>query len=118
MNWRPGGGAEDRDYRVVTARAALDGAQEPATLTSDQLREELTVYRKYTRWLIDLADDAADTEYDEEVSQVMIYGGVYIAPADYFKLCDACMKTLDIIWDSGVEPCQTSAPAAGATSRS
>jgi hypothetical protein len=108
---------EDRDYRVVTARASLEAAKDPAALTTGQLREELTLYRKYTRWLVGLADDAADTAYDDEVSQVMLYGGVYIAPADYFKLCAECLNVLDIIWESGAEQ-GVSCSAAGATTRS
>jgi hypothetical protein len=92
---------EDHDYRVIEARAALIEARkhDPGELGPDELREEITRFRKYVRWLIDLADDAADTEYDEEVSQVMIYGGIYIAPADTFKLCDDCTKILDLIWE-------------------
>lgn len=92
---------EDHDFRVIEARAALVEAskRDPAELAPDELREEITRFRKYVRWLIDLADDAADTEYDEEVSQIMIYGGIYIAPGDTFKLCDACMKVLDLVLD-------------------
>jgi hypothetical protein len=93
---------EDRDYRVVRARASLEAAKDPATLTPDQLREELALYRRYTHWLVGLADDAAVTAYDDDISQGL-YGGVYIAPADYFKLCPNCLKVLDIIWDSGDE---------------
>jgi hypothetical protein len=91
---------EDHDYRVIEARAALAEARkhDPVELGPDELREEIARFRKYVRWLIDLADDAADTEYDEEVSQVMIYGGIYIAPADTLKLCDDCTKMLDLIW--------------------
>lgn len=90
---------EDHDFRVIEARAALAEAskRDPGELAPDELREEITRFRKYVRWLIDLADDAADTEYDEEVSQVMIYGGIYIAPADTLMLCDACMKVLDLV---------------------
>jgi hypothetical protein len=93
---------EDHDGRVIEARAALAEARkrDPGDLSADELREEITRFRKYVRWLIDLADDAADTEYDEEVSQVMIYGGIYIAPADTFKLCDQCMKVLDLVWET------------------
>jgi hypothetical protein len=110
---------EDRDYRVVTARASLEAAKDPATLTPGELRDELTLYRKYTRWLVGLADDAADTAYDAEVSQVMLYGGVYIAPADSLKLCARCLKVLDIIWDSGAEQeVSRSEPATGAPTRS
>jgi hypothetical protein len=29
----------------------------------------------------------------------MIYGGIYIAPADTFKLCDSCIALLDLVWD-------------------
>jgi hypothetical protein len=75
---------EDRDGRVIEARAVPHEARkrDPGELALAELQEEITRFRKHVRWLIDLADDAADTEYDEEVSQVMIYGGVYIAPAD------------------------------------
>jgi hypothetical protein len=74
---------EDHDFRVIEARKALAGARkrDPGELTASELREEITRFRKYVRWLIDLADDAADTEYDEEVSQVMIYGGVELMSA-------------------------------------
>jgi hypothetical protein len=84
---------------VIEARAALTEARkrDPGELGPDELREEITRFRKYVRWLIDLADDAADTEYDEEVSQLMIFGGIYIAPADTLKLCDACMKVLRLV---------------------
>jgi hypothetical protein len=100
-----GGGVEDHDYRVIEARKALAEARkhDPGELGLEELREEITRFRKYVRWLIDLADDAADTEYDEEVSQVMIYGGIYIAPADTFKLCGDCQQMLDLIWQSGNE---------------
>jgi hypothetical protein len=96
---------EDHDFRVIEARAALAEARrrDPSELTMRQLQEEITRFRKYVRWLIDLADDAADTEYDEEVSQVMIYGGIYISPADTLKLCEGCMKVLNLVLDSGHE---------------
>jgi hypothetical protein len=89
---------EDHDFRVIEARAALAEARkrEPGELGLEELREEVTRFRKYVRWLIDLADDAADTEYDEEVSQVMIAGGIYIAPADTLKLCDGCTQVLSL----------------------
>lgn len=103
---------EDHDFRVIEARAALAEARkrDPGELTIQELKEELTRFRKYVRWLIDLADDAADTEYDEEVSQVMIYGGIYISPADTLKLCEGCMKVLNLVSHSGYEQ-GTSCPA-------
>src|SRR5580704_11546092 len=94
--------------------AALSPAHE---LTVHELQEEATRFRKYVRWLIELADDAANTEYDEEVSQVMIYGGIYISPADTLRLCDGCTKVLNLVLDSGHEqrsPCPTSASASSA----
>jgi hypothetical protein len=105
---------EDHDYRVIEARAAFAEARkrDPGELTLEELKEEITRFRKYVRWLIDLADDAADTEYDEEVSQVMIYGGIYIAPADTLKLCDDCTKMLDLIWEGQHGPASVSADSA------
>jgi hypothetical protein len=110
---------EDHDFRVVEARAALAEARkrDPSELAVHELQEEITRFRKYVRWLIDLADDAADTLYDEEVSQVMIYGGIYISPADTLKLCDGCTKVLNLVLDSGHEqgtPCSASASASSA----
>jgi hypothetical protein len=105
---------EDHDYRIIEARAALAEARkrDPGELDLEELREEATRFRKYVRWLMDLADDAADTEYDEEISQVMIYGGIYIAPADTFKLCDDCTKVLDLIWEGQQGPASVSADSA------
>lgn len=110
---------EDHDFRVIEARAALAEVRkrDPGELTVHELQEEITRFRKYVRWLIDLADDAADTEYDEEVSQVMIYGGIYISPADTLKVCEGCMKVLNLVLDSGHKQgmsCSTSASAGSA----
>ena len=107
-----GDAMEDHDFRVIEARAALVEARkrEPGELGLEELREEITRFRKYVRWLIDLADDAADTEYDEEVSQVMIAGGIYIAPADSFKLCDGCTQVLDLIWASNEQETRAQHP--------
>jgi hypothetical protein len=93
---------ETLDGRVIEAREALAEARrrEPKELTRDQLVREITNFRKYVRWLIDLADDAADTDIDEEVSQITIWEGVYIAPADTRKLCDACLEVLNLVWEA------------------
>jgi hypothetical protein len=104
---------EDHDYSVIEARGALAEARkrEPGDLTPEELQDEITRFRKYVRWLIDLADDAADTEIQEEVSQITIWGGVYIAPDDTGKLCDHCLAVLDLVWESGVQQgaaCQAS----------
>jgi hypothetical protein len=106
---------EIHDGRVIEARAALTEARkrDPIELTLDELRREVTNFRKYVRWLIDLADDAADTDIDEEVSQVTIWGGVYIAPADTRKLCDECLELLNVVWETSA---QQEAPSPGSAS--
>jgi hypothetical protein len=55
---------------------------QPRALTRAELIQEALRLRKYLGWMITLNDDWADTDYDEELSQVMISGGVYIAPPD------------------------------------
>jgi hypothetical protein len=107
---------ETFDFRVIESREALAEARkrEPNELTRAELMHEITNFRKYVRWLIDLADDAADTEIDEEVSQVTIWGGVYIAPADMRKLCDGCLEVLNLVWQAETPqepPCPTSSSA-------
>jgi hypothetical protein len=110
---------ETFDGRVIEAREALAEARkrEPNALARDELVREITNFRKYVRWLIDLADDAADTDIDEEVSQITIWGGVYIAPADTRKLCDGCLEVLNLVWEAGTRqeascPTSTSADSA------
>jgi hypothetical protein len=107
---------ETFDCRVIEAREALAEARkrEPNELTRDELMHETAKFRKYVRWLIDLADDAADTDIDEEVSQITIWGGVYIAPADTRKLCDGCLEVLNLVWEAEAPqeaPCPTSSSA-------
>jgi hypothetical protein len=65
---------------VTEAREALLTARDPRTLTRVELIQEVLRYRKYTGWLIVLNDDWADMDYDDEVSQVMIGGGVTSRP--------------------------------------
>jgi hypothetical protein len=88
--------------RDIEIRASLAEARksDPGGLTRDELIREITSFRRYVRWLIDVADDAADTDLDEEVSQDTLWGGVYIAPADTRKLCDNCMAVLDLVGDT------------------
>jgi hypothetical protein len=91
------------DHAVIEARDALLKARDPRTLTRVELIQEVLRYRKYTGWLIVLNDDWADTDYDDEVSQVMISGGVYLAPSDTAKLCDPCCAVLNLVWDAEKE---------------
>jgi hypothetical protein len=76
---------ETCDRGVIEARDALLNAKDPRTLTRVELIQEALRLRKYLGWMITLNDDWADTDYDEELSQVMISGGVYIAPPDTAK---------------------------------
>jgi hypothetical protein len=73
---------ETCDRGVIEAREALHKAKDPRTLTRVELIQEVLRLRKYLGWMIVLNDDWADTDYDEELSQVMLSGGVYIAPLD------------------------------------
>ena len=90
---------ETCDRGVIEAREALAKAPDPRTLTRVELIQEVLRFRKYAGWLIVLNDDWADMDYDDEVSQVMISGGVYIAPSDTAKLCEPCCAVLNLVWD-------------------
>jgi hypothetical protein len=91
---------ETCDRGVIEAREALHMARNPRALTRAELIREILLLRKYLGWMIVLNDDWADTDYDEELSQVMISGGVYIAPLDTAKLCDSCTALLALVWDA------------------
>jgi hypothetical protein len=87
---------ETHDYRVVHARQFLTDARlcDPADLHLDDLVREDAELRRCLGWALDVVDDFADTEIDEEVSQVTLCGGLYIAPADVRELCARCMSRL------------------------
>jgi hypothetical protein len=91
---------ETCDRGVTEAREALQKAPDPRSLTRVELIQEVLRYRQYTGWLIVLNDDWADMDYDDEVSQVMISGGVYIAPLDTARLCEPCCALLSLVWDA------------------
>jgi hypothetical protein len=91
---------ETCDHGVIEAREALLNAKDPRTLTRLELIREILRLRKYLGWLIVLNDDWADTDYDDELSQVMLSGGVYIAPLDTAKLCGPCTALLNLVWDA------------------
>jgi hypothetical protein len=91
---------ETCDRGVIEAREALLKANDPRTLTRVELIQEVLRLRKYLGWMIVLNDDWADTDYDEEVSQVMLGGGVNIAPLDTAKLCGSCSALLSLVWDA------------------
>jgi hypothetical protein len=91
---------ETCDRGVIEAREALFKANDPRALTRVDLIQEVLRLRKYLGWMIVLNDDWADTDYDEELSQVMLSGGVYIAPLDTAKLCSSCTALLNLVWDT------------------
>ncbi len=90
---------ETCDRGVIEAREALLKANDPRTLTRVELIQEALRLRKYLGWMIVLNDDW-DTDYDDEVSQVMLSGGAYIAPLDTAKLCGSCSALLNLVWDA------------------
>jgi len=85
---------------VIEAREALLNAKDPRVLSRVELVREVLRLRKYLGWMIVLNDDWADTDYDDELSQVMLSGGVYIAPLDTARLCDSCTALLNLVWDA------------------
>lgn len=91
---------ETCDRGVIEAREALLKANDPRTLTRVELIQEALRLRKYLGWMIVLNDDWADTDYDDEVSQVMLSGGAYIAPLDTAKLCGSCSALPNLVWDA------------------
>jgi hypothetical protein len=60
--------------------------------------------------MIVLNDDWADTDYDEELSQVMLSGGVYIAPLDTASSA-APAPLLSLVWDAEDRKDACDAPA-------
>jgi hypothetical protein len=74
---------EQHDFRVREARRLLaENCQDSRTL------------RNYLRLLIQLADDAADTELDEERTYTLLWGGLHISARDLPLLCDRCSAKL------------------------
>jgi hypothetical protein len=87
---------ETHDRRVTHARQFLADARmrEPADLLPGDLVREDAELRRCLGWVIDVVDDFADTELDESVTQVTLWGGLYIAPADVAALRGGCLSHL------------------------
>ena len=87
---------ETHDRRVIHARQFLANARtrEPDDLPPRDLVREDAELRRCLAWVIDVVDDFADTELDENVTQVRYSGGLYIAPADIAGLCGGCLSRL------------------------
>jgi hypothetical protein len=74
---------EQHDFRVREARRLLA-----------ENCQDARVLRNYLRLLIQLADDAADTELDEERTYTLLWGGVHISARDLGLLCQRCAARL------------------------
>jgi hypothetical protein len=87
---------ETHDGRVVHARQFLANARtrEPDDLLPADLVREDAELRRCLAWVIDVVDDFADTELDENVTQVTYSGGLYIARAEVAGLCGGCLSRL------------------------
>lgn len=77
---------EQHDFRVQEARKLLAGD----CADVDELR-------KYLRLLIQLANDWADTDIDEEKTYTLIWGGLHISAQDLSILCETCSAKLAAI---------------------
>ena len=87
---------ETHDSRVVHARQFLASARDqvPSELAPDVLAREDAELRRCLGWALDVVDDFADARMDEEVTQLTLGGGLYIAPGDYGTLCGSCKGAL------------------------
>src|SRR5258708_2306560 len=88
---------ETHDRRIVYARKFLADARKrnPADLLPDALVHEDSELRRCMAWALDVVDDFADTELDEDVTQVTLWGGrLYLAPAGVAGLRDGCLSRL------------------------
>jgi hypothetical protein len=86
---------ETYDSRIAHARQFLADARlrVPGELRPDDLAREDAELRRCLSWAIEVVDDFAETAIDEEEpSQVMVWGGVYLAPADVRELCPGCLS--------------------------
>lgn len=94
---------ETHDSRVIHARQFLIRArnQKPAELAPDVLARKDAELQRCLAWALDVIDDFADTRMDEEVTQLTLRGGVYIAPKDYGTLCSSCKRAMLALVDRG-----------------
>jgi hypothetical protein len=86
---------ETNDRRIIHARQSLADAlkRDPGELRLDALAREDAELRRCLAWAIEIVDDFADTSLGEdEPSQVLLWGGLYIAPTDVRRLCTDCLN--------------------------
>jgi hypothetical protein len=87
---------ETHDRRIIYARQILTEARkrDVAVLSPNALIREVTEFCRVLGWALDVVDDFADTQLDEDVTQITFSGGVYVAPADVLALCGPCLNRL------------------------
>jgi hypothetical protein len=107
---------ETHDSRVAHARQFLvsAGKRMPAELAPDALAREDAELRHCLARTLEVIDDFAATEMDEEISQVTHLGGLYVAPKDYATLCGSCETALLALLDEA-EPSRIEAIEVSAT---
>jgi hypothetical protein len=103
---------ETNDVRIAQARRVLAEARqrEPGELPPGDLAREDAELRRCLAWALEVVDDLADTEIDENVTQVRFCGALHIAPADVATLCGRCLSRL--LGDQQCPPSETSGPQA------
>jgi hypothetical protein len=74
---------ERHDFRVREARRLLAENCQDAAMP-----------RNYLRLLVQLADDSADTEVDDERTYTLLWGGLHISARDLPLLCKTCSAKL------------------------
>jgi len=72
------------DTRVNTARSYLTAARKRPVgeLPPSVLVRECAELRRMLRQVLDVADDLEVMYLDQDATQLMLWGGVYLAPAD------------------------------------
>jgi hypothetical protein len=84
---------ETHDFRVARARRFLADTRRRSLVRHSrrELATESAELRQLLGWVLDVVDDYADTDLDPDVSQVTLWGGVYLAAADVSRLCPGCL---------------------------
>jgi uncharacterized coiled-coil protein SlyX len=85
----------------VPGLASVDtGVQEARTALAEN-RSDVEKLRKHVRLLIQLADDCADTEVDDERTYTLPWGGMHIRAQDVSALCETCSAKLTELESAG-----------------
>jgi hypothetical protein len=72
----------DRRVQAATEYLAAVSARSVATLPPSVLVRECAELRRLLRLVLQAADDLEVTALDQDITQVLLWGGAYLAPAD------------------------------------